>query len=253
VNAYAGKTALVTGAASGIGRATAQRLARDWPELILVDKDSAGLSAAAAAIADCGGQVTTETIDLSEPAGLAAAAADLARRHQIDLLVNNAGIGYAATTIETTMEQWDQTLAVDLTAVFVLCQAVLPGMITRGHGTIVNVASAGGLVGLRQRVAYCAAKAGVIGLTRAIAADHAMQGIRVNAIAPGTVASEWIGKILATDPDPESARKRMEMRQLDGRMGTPAEVAEGIAFLASPEARFVNGSVFVMDAGLTAV
>ncbi len=253
MNAYAGKTALVTGAASGIGRATAQRLARDWPELILVDKDSAGLSATAAAIADCGGQVTAETIDLSEPAGLAAAAADLARRHQIDLLVNNAGIGYAATTIDTTMEQWDQTLAVDLTAVFVLCQAVLPGMITRGHGTIVNVASAGGLVGLRQRVAYCAAKAGVIGLTRAIAADHAMQGIRVNAIAPGTVASEWIGKILATDPDPESARKRMEMRQLDGRMGTPAEVAEGIAFLASPEARFVNGSVFVMDAGLTAV
>jgi len=80
-----------------------------------------------------------------------------------------------------------------------------------------------------------------------------MQGIRVNAIAPGTVASEWIDKILATDPDPESARRRMEMRQLDGRMGTPAEVAEGIAFLASPEARFVNGSVFVMDAGLTAV
>jgi len=253
VNAYAGKTALVTGAASGIGRATAQRLARDWPELILVDKDSAGLSAAAAAITDGGGRVTAETIDLSESAGLADAAADLARRHQIDLLVNNAGIGYAATTIDTTMEQWDRTLAVDLTAVFVLCQAVLPGMIARGHGTIVNVASAGGLVGLRQRVAYCAAKAGVIGLTRAIAADHAMQGIRVNAIAPGTVASEWIGKILATDPDPESARKRMEMRQLDGRMGTPAEVAEGIAFLASPEARFVNGSVFVMDAGLTAV
>ena len=253
MNAYAGKTALVTGAASGIGRATAQRLARDWPELILVDKDSAGLSAAAAAITDGGGRVTAETIDLSESAGLADAAADLARRHQIDLLVNNAGIGYAATTIDTTMEQWDRTLAVDLTAVFVLCQAVLPGMIARGHGTIVNVASAGGLVGLRQRVAYCAAKAGVIGLTRAIAADHAMQGIRVNAIAPGTVASEWIGKILATDPDPESARKRMEMRQLDGRMGTPAEVAEGIAFLASPEARFVNGSVFVMDAGLTAV
>ena len=253
MNAYAGKTALVTGAASGIGRATAQRLARDWPELILVDKDSAGLSAAAAAVTDGGGRVTAETIDLSESAGLVAAAADLARRHQIDLLVNNAGIGYAATTIDTTMEQWDRTLAVDLTAVFVLCQAVLPGMIARGFGNIVNVASAGGLVGLRQRVAYCAAKAGVIGLTRAIAADHAMQGIRVNAIAPGTVASEWIGKILATDPDPDSARKRMEMRQLDGRMGTPAEVAEGIAFLASPEARFVNGSVFVMDAGLTAV
>jgi NAD(P)-dependent dehydrogenase (short-subunit alcohol dehydrogenase family) len=253
VNTFAGRTALVTGAASGIGRATAQRLAQDWSQLILVDKDSAGLSAAVQAIAAAGGQATAEEIDLSDPAGLAAAAAGLIRRYQIDLLVNNAGIGYAATTVDTSMEQWDRTLAVDLTAVFVLCQAVLPGMIARGQGTIVNVASAGGLVGLRQRAAYCAAKAGVIGLTRAIAADHAMQGIRVNAIAPGTVASEWIGKILATDPDPESARKRMEMRQLDGRMGTPAEVAAGIAFLASPEARFVNGSVFVMDAGFTAV
>lgn len=255
MSALAGRAALITGAASGIGRAAAQRLARDWPELILVDKDPAGLDVTAAAIASeaPGTRVTAETIDLSDPAGLAAAAVGLAHRHEIDLLVNNAGIGYAATTVDTTMEQWDQTLAVDLTAVFVLCQAVLPGMIARGHGTIVNVASAGGLVGLRQRAAYCAAKAGVIGLTRAIAADHAMQGIRVNAIAPGTVASEWIGKILATDPDPDSARKRMEMRQLDGRMGTPAEVAGGIAFLASPEARFVNGSVFVMDAGLTAV
>jgi len=254
VNTRAGRTALVTGAASGIGRASAQRLAGDWPELVLVDKDPAGLGATAAAIASEAPEtrVTAETIDLSDPAGLAAAAG-LARRHEIDLLVNNAGIGYAATTVDTTMEQWNQTIAVDLTAVFVLCQAVLPGMIARGGGTIVNVASAGGLVGLRQRAAYCAAKAGVIGLTRAIAADHAMQGIRVNAIAPGTVASEWIGKILATDPDPDSARKRMEMRQLDGRMGTPAEVAAGIAFLASSEARFVNGSVFVMDAGLTAV
>jgi NAD(P)-dependent dehydrogenase (short-subunit alcohol dehydrogenase family) len=253
VTTHAGRTALVTGAASGIGRATAQRLAHNWPELILVDQDSAGLSATASAIASGAVQVIAETIDLSDSAGLALAAAGLARRHQIDLLVNNAGVGYAASTIDTTMEQWDRTLAVDLTAVFVLCQAVLPGMIARGHGTVVNVASAGGLIGLRQRAAYCAAKAGVIGLTRAIAADHAMQGIRVNAIAPGTVASEWIDKILATDPDPESARRRMEMRQLDGRMGTPAEVAEGIAFLASPEARFVNGSVFVMDAGLTAV
>jgi meso-butanediol dehydrogenase/(S,S)-butanediol dehydrogenase/diacetyl reductase len=148
----------------------------------LVDKDPAGLSAAAAAIASGAVQVTAETIDLSQTAGLAAAAADRARRHQIDLLVNNVGIGYAATAIDTTMEQWDQTMAVDLTALFVLYQAVLPGMIARGHGTIVNVASAGGLVGLRQRAAYCAAKAGVIGLTRAIAADHAMQGIRVNAI-----------------------------------------------------------------------
>ena len=136
---------------------------------------------------------------------------------------------------------------------FLLCRAVLPGMIRRGHGVIVNTASAGGLVGLRNRVAYCASKAGVIGLTRALAADHAGQGIRVNCIAPGTVDTEWVDRMLADDPDPVATRTMMENRQLDGRLGTPEEVAAGIAFMAGPDGRFFNGSVMVMDAGLTAV
>ena len=136
---------------------------------------------------------------------------------------------------------------------FRLCRAVIPGMVARGHGVIINTASAGGLVGLRYRVAYCASKAGVIGLTRALAADHAGQGIRVNAIAPGTVDTEWVGRMLADDPDPVATRKLMENRQLDGRLGTPEEVAGGIAFMAGDDGRFFNGSVMVMDAGLTAV
>jgi NAD(P)-dependent dehydrogenase (short-subunit alcohol dehydrogenase family) len=126
-------------------------------------------------------------------------------------------------------------------------------MLEAGHGLIVNVSSIAGIVGLRNRAAYCASKHGVIGLTRAIAADYAHEGIRCNAICPGTVDTEWIGKILADADDPESTRRAMEQRQLDGRMGSPDEVAAGIAFLASADGRFVNGAAFVMDGGMTAV
>ena len=151
------------------------------------------------------------------------------------------------------MAEWDLTFNVNITATFLFCKMVLPQMLARGAGAIVNVASAGAIVGLKNRVAYCASKAAVVGLTRCIAADHATQGIRINAIAPGTVGSEWIEKILSDVPDPVATRKMMEARQLDGKMGTPEEIAEGINFLLSPAARFVNGSVFVMDGGLTAV
>jgi NAD(P)-dependent dehydrogenase (short-subunit alcohol dehydrogenase family) len=246
------RAVLITGAASGIGRATAFRLSSEYQQLILVDVDRAGLEQTSSTLPSrC--EVTTAVLDLAECSTLSHAVNGLLADRFVDALVNVAGIGYAASTAETTLEQWDKTLAVDLTSVFLLCKAVLPPMIAKRKGTIVNVASAGGIVGLRRRAAYCAAKAGVIGLTRAMAADHAEHGIRVNAIAPGTVDSEWIGKILSTESDPAAVRRRMEQRQLDGRMGTPEEVAEGIAFLVSDQARFVNGSVFVMDGGLTAV
>jgi NAD(P)-dependent dehydrogenase (short-subunit alcohol dehydrogenase family) len=229
--------AAITGAASGIGFATATRLQRDGWDVVGIDLNPSPFD-------------ESHVLDLRDRDGIVET---FARIGAIDALVNDAGVGFAATAVDTTDEQWDTMLAINLTAMFHTTRAVLPGMIERGRGSIVNLASVAGVVGVRNRAGYCATKGGVIAFTRAIAADHAHQGIRANAICPGTVATEWIGKILADAPDPEATRAAMEARQLDGRMGMPEEVAAGIAFLLSDDGRFVNGSAWVMDGGMTAV
>ena len=248
------KTAVVTGAASVIGRATAIQLAGDGYGVALVDVDAVGMDETMHSIESFAGVGTAFQADVCDPHQLGVIVREvLTSMGSPDLLVNVAGIAIAATVLETSDEDWGRVIGTNLTGPFLLTRAVLPLMLDRGSGVIINVASVAGTVGIKSRAAYCASKAGLIGLTRAIAADHGAEGIRCIAVCPGTVETEWVDRIVGSLPEPDSARQQMAARQLDGRMGTPAEVAATIAFIASPGGRFFNGSAVVVDGGMTAV
>lgn len=254
MNAITGNAvAVVTGAASGIGRATAAQLAREGYDVAMMDLDTVGLAATRDQIKAAGGQAHQFAVDLCDPLAVGSITREIAVTvGSPAVLVNVAGIGVAATVLETSDEDWNRVLAVNLTGPFLTTRAILPLMLDRGGGVIVNIASVAGQVGMPRRAAYCASKAGLVGLTKAIAVDHARDGIRSIAICPGTVETEWIGKILANAPDPAAAREAMAARQLDGRMGTPQEIAATVAFVAGPGGRFINGTALVIDGGMTA-
>jgi len=248
------KVVVVTGAGSGIGRSISYRLATDGHAIAAVDIDPSGLVATVEQIVATGGTAQAFPADIVPPGAFEQITADVeAGLGPVAVLCNVAGIGVAAPLLTTSTEDWDRVFAVNVSAIFHACKAVLPGMLARGEGIIVNIASVAGVVAVRERAAYTASKSAVLGLTRSIAADYAAQGIRCNAICPGTVETEWIGKILANAPDPVAARAAMSARQLDGRMGSPEEVAEGVAFLVHDLGRFMNGAAMVMDGGLSAV
>jgi NAD(P)-dependent dehydrogenase (short-subunit alcohol dehydrogenase family) len=229
----AGKRALVTGAGAGIGAAVARRLAAEGAEVIVAD-----LSPDAVAT-ELGTQAVV--LDVRDEAQVAPAMADL------DVLVNVAGIGSTTNAPETTLDVWENVFAVNARGTFLCCKHAIPGMAARGGGSIVNVASVAGLVGLRNRAAYCASKGAVIALTRALAVDHVADGIRVNAVAPGTVDSPWVRRLVE---DVGESLDELHARQPLGRLGTPEEIADAVAYLTTAE--FVTGSVLVIDGGLTA-
>lgn len=251
-----GRRAIVTGAGSGIGRAIAARLASEGARVALADVNDESAREVASYIGEAGEAdgdtlvIKTDVTDEDEVEVLVRSVVD--EWGGLDVMVNNAGVGVAATAVDTSEEDWQRVIDVGLKGTFLGIKHAAPAMRESGGGSIVNMASVVALVGVRDRAAYSAAKGGILALTRAAAMDHIEEGIRVNCIAPGTVDTPWIDRITAGYDDPQGARARMQARQPNDRLVSPEEIAAVAAYLVSDEAASVVGAAMVVDGGMTA-
>jgi 2-keto-3-deoxy-L-fuconate dehydrogenase len=243
------KNALVTGAGSGIGQAIAELFAAQGAAVWVADRDEQTGRATVAAIRASGGRAEFSLMDVADDAAVAALGAVLPR---MDLLVNNAGIGHVGNLMGTTGADLDRLYAVNVRGVFNCCKVFAPSMIERGGGSVVNIASVGGVVAVRDRCAYTTTKFAVVGLTKSLALDHSHTGVRFNCICPGRVETPFVKKRLAESPDPAQAYRDMSSTQLAGRMATPAEIAAAALYLAADESAMVTGSCLMVDGGWSA-
>ncbi len=240
----AGKTTIVTAAAAGIGRAIAQAFAAEGASVIACDVDGPGLEALARNAAT----IRPVVLDVTDRDAVAGFAAGLGR---VDVLVNAVGWVHHGTVLDCEEADWERSFALNVTAAYRLVRAVLPGMIAAGAGNLIAVASvASSVKGVPFRFAYGASKAAMIGMTKALAADHVAQGIRANAICPGTVDSPSLRQRIAAQGDFDTVHAAFVARQPMGRLGAPEEIASLAVYLAGDESAFVTGQAFMIDGGM---
>jgi NAD(P)-dependent dehydrogenase (short-subunit alcohol dehydrogenase family) len=246
----ANKIALVTGAASGIGRATATLFAAQGARVVIADRDGAG---AARLAAELGNAAIWVAGDVSKPEDASAMVRAAEKKFGgLNILVNNAGFGRLGTVETTEIEDWHAVMNVNVNGVFLCSRFAVPVLRANGGGSIINLASTISVVGIPNRAAYVAAKGAVAALTRAMAIDHAKDGIRVNSIAPGVIDSAYYDQMLKQVPDPEAFVQGLKARSPLNRMGSPEDIASAILYLASDESAFATGSMLTVDGGYTA-
>jgi len=247
----AGKAALVTGGASGIGRATALAFAREGARVLVADTAADAGERVAQEIREAGGQACFQRTDVTQEAEVAALVKRaLAEFGALDCAVNNAGItGGGGAVQDLPLELWSRTLAINLTGVFLCMKHELAAMRARGSGAIVNMASGAGVIAVPGLAAYCASKHGVLGLTKTAAVENARSGVRVNAILPGSTDTPMLQAAMGSDP---KLRKIIESSSPAGRLGRPEEIAEAAVWLCSDRASFVSGESMLVDGGSVA-
>jgi len=247
------KIALVTGAGSGIGAAIAKVFAEVGAFVIVADRDLESAEKISVALNNSGFKSCSIQIDVSDAAACDRLGRAVLKDHErLDILVNNAGIGHVGTILQTESNDLDRLYSVNVRGVFNMSKAFIGGMLERKSGNIINLASIGGVVGIRDRLAYCATKFAVVGMTKSMALDHAAGGIRVNCICPGRVETPFVSARLPEYPDPEKAYREMAATQALGRMGRPEEIAHAALYLASDESAFITGTAFLIDGGWSA-
>lgn len=247
------KVCIVTGGGSGIGRATALLFAKEGAHVIVADKNRDAAAKVAGECAVGNRKAMALAADVSRGDDVKRMIDETVKAHgRLDVIVNNAGYGTFGTVVDIEEAEWDALMAVNVRGVFLCCKHAIIAMKKTGGGTIVNVASVVAAIGIRNRAAYVASKGAVAALTRAISLDHVAEGIRCNAIAPGTIDTPYYDDVMARAPDKAAFRKGLEGRQPVGRLGTPEEIAAGILFLASDESGFAHGTILTIDGGFTA-
>ena len=245
------KVAVITGAGSGIGQATALLFAKEGAKVVVVDIDAKAGQKTVGMIKSNDGEATLAVTDITKASDVQnMVKTTLDTYHRLDILVNVAGIFTEGTVVETTENDWHRILGVNLDGIFLCMKYCIPAMIKGGEGVIVNIGSEAGLVGLKNQVAYNVSKSGVIALTKSTALDFADQNIRVNCLCPGRTLTPLVEKVISESEDPETTRRILSEDRPMKRMGTPEEIAAGILFLAS-DATYATGTILAIDGGYT--